>query len=79
VGNSNASRGTTANGGSQFAGSGDVVVTNFFNGVICGLKLPDGVGRYTWTLTGGILYFKLISDPCTRWEVYTDEGWSRTH
>lgn len=73
----------TATGGSQFAGSGDVVVNNneidFFNGAICGLKLPDGVGRYTWTLTRGILYFKLISDPCTRWEVYTDQGWGRTH
>jgi hypothetical protein len=72
----------TASGGKQDAGKGDVVVRNneidFFNGVICGLKLPDGVGRYTWTITAGVLYFTLISDPCTRWEVYTHQGWSRT-
>jgi hypothetical protein len=72
----------TASGGTQDAGEGDVVVNNseidFFNGVICGLKLPDGVGRYTWAITDGILYLTLISDPCTRSEVYTKQGWSRT-
>jgi hypothetical protein len=72
----------TASGGKQAAGQGDVVVINheidFYNGVICGLKLPDGVGRYTWTITAGVLYFTLISDPCTRWEVYTHQGWGRT-
>lgn len=72
----------TASGGEQAAGQGNVVVNHneidFFNGVICGLKLPDGVGRYTWTITAGVLYFTLISDPCTRWEVYTRQGWSRT-
>jgi hypothetical protein len=52
------------------AGGGDAVVNNneidFFNGVNCGLQLPDGVGRYTWTLTGGLLTLTLISDPCGR-------------
>jgi hypothetical protein len=71
-----------ASGGKQDAGQGNVVVSNhqidFYNGVICGLKLPDGVGRYTWTITAGVLYFTLISDPCARWEVYTHQGWSRT-
>jgi hypothetical protein len=72
----------TASGGQQAAGQGNVVVSGneivFFNGLVCGLKLPDGVGRYTWTITAGILHFTLISDPCTRWEVYTHQGWSRT-
>jgi hypothetical protein len=71
----------TATGGKQEAGQGDVVVKNseidFFNGVICGLKLPDGVGRYRWAITAGVLHFTLISDPCTRWEVYTHQGWTR--
>jgi hypothetical protein len=71
----------SATGGKQEAGQGNVVVKNneidFFNGVICGLKLPDGVGRYRWAITAGVLQFTLISDPCTRWEVYTHQGWTR--
>lgn len=70
----------SATGGKQEAGQGNVVVKNneidFFNGVICGLKLPDGVGRYRWAITAGVLQFTLISDPCTRWEVYTHQGWT---
>jgi hypothetical protein len=66
---------------------GDVVVNNneidFFNGVYCelnqGLHLPDGVGRYTWKVTGGLLYLTLISDPCTRSHFFYYQGWSRTH
>jgi Fibronectin type III domain len=57
--------------GTQFAGSGDVIVNHteidFFNGGVCGLPLPDGVGRYKWTLTGGVLHFTpLNQDPCDR-------------
>jgi hypothetical protein len=53
------------------SGTGDVVVNNteidFFNGVVCALQLPDGVGRYKWTLRGGVLQFKLLNhDPCNR-------------
>jgi hypothetical protein len=67
--------------------TGDVVVNNneidFFNGVYCelnqGLHLPDGVGRYTWKLTGGLLYLTNISDPCTRSHFLSYQGWSRTH
>jgi hypothetical protein len=67
--------------------AGDVVVNNneidFFNGVYCevnqGLYLPDGVGRYTWKVTGGLLYLTLISDPCTRSHFFSYQGWSRTH
>jgi hypothetical protein len=63
-------------------GTGDAVVNNnemdFFNGVNCGLQLPDGVGRYTWTLTRGLLIFTLISDPCGRSPDLSQQGWSRT-
>jgi hypothetical protein len=38
----------------------------------------DAVGRYTWRVTAGVLYFTLISDPCSRKIVYTDRGWTRT-
>jgi hypothetical protein len=72
----------TAQGGTLGSGSGNVVVNNneidFFNGVLCGLKLPDGVGRYTWTLTGGLLTLTLISDPCERPAAYTSGSFSRT-
>jgi hypothetical protein len=81
---------TGAGGRGQYAGSGDVVVNDngidVFNGALCGLQLPDGVGRYKWTLTGGVLHFTLISDPCSRYEVLAYQGygpypasdWSRT-
>jgi hypothetical protein len=72
----------SAKGGRQEAGQGDVVVNNneidFFNGVLCGRHLPDGVGRYRWALTGGVLYLTLISDPCPRPGPLVYEGWSRT-
>jgi hypothetical protein len=68
---------STALGGTQSGGQGNVVVNHseidFFNG-IC-----DGVGRYKWSIAGGVLRFTLISDPCTRSEVLTDQSWSRTH
>jgi hypothetical protein len=59
--------------------AGDVVVNNteidFFNSP-CGIGLADGgVGRYTWTLTGGILHFAPVKqagyfgDPCGRLEL----------
>jgi hypothetical protein len=72
----------SAKGGRQEAGQGDVVVNNneidFFNGVLCGRQLPDGVGRYRWALTGGLLYLTLISDPCPRPGPLVYQGWSRT-
>ena len=37
----------------------------FFNAAICGLQLPDGVGRYRWTIEGKRLHFELIGEePC---------------
>jgi hypothetical protein len=76
-----------ANPGREDLGLGDVVVNkdeiDFFNGVYCevnqGLHLPDGVGRYAWKLTGGLLYLTNISDPCTRSHFFSYQGWSRTH
>jgi hypothetical protein len=63
-------------------GSGNIVVNNdeidFFNGGNCGLYLPDGVGRYKWTLTGGSLRLKsLDQDPCPR-DGVLNQTWSRT-
>jgi hypothetical protein len=38
---------------------------DFYNGDVCGISLPGGVGRYQWTLQAGILHFTpLIDDPC---------------
>ena len=64
--------------------SGDVVVNkaeiDFFSADVCGLKLPDGVGRYTWTLTGGVLHFAAMKpDPCPRGTYWLDHrDYSRT-
>jgi hypothetical protein len=51
--------------------SGDVVVNgteiDFFSSDVCGLQLPDGVGRYMWTLASGVLHFApLNEDRCPR-------------
>src|ERR1700730_8228937 len=38
---------------------------DFFNGDVCGIPLPGGVGRYRWSLQNGVLYLTpLNSDPC---------------
>jgi mannose-6-phosphate isomerase-like protein (cupin superfamily) len=52
-------------------GRGDIVVNgneiDFFNGDACGLQLPQGVGRYTWKLTGTTLTFTGVTvDRCGR-------------
>jgi hypothetical protein len=62
---------------------GDVVVNrteiDFFNGPACGLKLPQGVGRYTWMVTGDVLSFvALAPDPCPRTAWLADQSYSRT-
>lgn len=39
---------------------------DFYNGSYCGIKLPGGVGRYRWSISGGLLRFEpLAPDPCT--------------
>jgi hypothetical protein len=63
-------------------GGGDAVVNgaeiDFFNGQACSLELPEGVGRYTWTLTGGVLHFTpLNQDPCPRAPILANESYSR--
>jgi hypothetical protein len=52
---------------------------DFFNGIYCAIPLPGGIGRYTWKLTGGLLYLTNISDPCTRAHFFSYQGWSRSH
>jgi hypothetical protein len=59
------------------ASTGDVVVNgdeiDFFDASVCGLKLPEGVGRYRWRLTAGVLHFALLAtDPCGRVAVLKD-------
>jgi hypothetical protein len=65
--------------------AGSVVVNNneidLFSEIsgepFCHPQLPDGVGRYAWTLTGGVLHFTMISDPCGRIE-FADQTYIRT-
>jgi hypothetical protein len=65
--------------------TGEVAVNkaeiDFFNADVCGLKLPNGVGRYGWTLTGGLLRFTALSpDPCPRGPAWLDKRtYSRTN
>ena len=70
-----------ATGGIAVPSQGNVVVNSnemdFFNSVYCG-PLPSGLGRFTWRVTAGVLYFTLISDECTRAHVLTNKGWTRT-
>lgn len=48
---------------SEFVVNGDEI--DFYNGRMCGLRLPDGVGRYRWSITDGLLRFvPLTPDPC---------------
>jgi hypothetical protein len=51
----------------------------FFNGSVCAIPLPGGIGRYRWTITAGILVFSpLNSDPCPRADFLADPiGWQR--
>jgi hypothetical protein len=38
---------------------------DFFNGSMCRISLPGGVGRYRWSLRSGVLEFApLNADPC---------------
>jgi hypothetical protein len=57
--------------------TGEVVVNkteiDLFNADVCGLKLPDGVGRYGWTLIGALLHFTALNpDPCPRGAAWFD-------
>jgi hypothetical protein len=64
------------------SGGGDAVVNgteiDFFNAQGCGLQFPDGVGRYTWTLTGGVLHFTSMNqDPCPRSPILANQSYGR--
>jgi hypothetical protein len=48
---------------------GDLVVDGdeilFYNAAICGLTLPDGIGRYRWAVDHDALRFELVGkEPC---------------
>ena len=49
--------------------NGDLAVDGnevlFYNAAICGLTLPEGVGRYRWAVEGNTLRFDLLGqEPC---------------
>ena len=65
----------------EVGASGNVVVNGneifFFSGTGCGAYLPDGIGRYTWSLTAASeLRIVRIEDPCGRSSL--NDVWSRT-
>ena len=58
--------------------NGNVVVNRneilFFNGSGCGMPLPDGIGRYSWTLSDREVHFVALSrDPCSRGDLLADD------
>jgi hypothetical protein len=71
-----------ATGGIVVPSQGNVVANgnemDFYNSAYCGIQLPAGLGRFTWRVTAGVLYFTMISDTCTRAHVLTNRGWTRT-
>jgi hypothetical protein len=71
-----------ASGGIVVPSQGNVVANgnemDFYNSDYCGLQLPAGLGRFTWRVTVGVLYFTVISDTCSRANVLTNRGWTRT-
>jgi hypothetical protein len=73
---------TYAFSGTYPEGGGDVVVNNteidFYTSLSCPND-PFFIGRYRWTLTGGVLHFKsLNNDPCARHSYLANENFYRT-
>jgi hypothetical protein len=64
--------------------SGNVVVNggeiDFFNGSGCGLTLPDGIGRYGWTLKNAnqLQFTAINADPCGRVDILAGATWTRS-
>ena len=63
-------------------GNGDIVVNgqeiDFFSGTLCSLALPQGVGRYRWTLQGVHLHLApLNTDPCGRIGLLTNQTFTK--
>jgi hypothetical protein len=52
---------------------------DFFNGSVCAIPLPGGIGRYRWSIsTGSLIFSPLNSDPCPRAPFLADpKGWQR--
>jgi hypothetical protein len=55
----------------ESGGAGNIVVNgneiDVFNGGGCGAYLPEGIGRYSWSLSGASLHLvALAPDPCGR-------------
>jgi hypothetical protein len=52
---------------------------DFYNGTLCTIALPGGIGKYRWTISAGLLIFSpLNSDPCPRAPYLADpKGWQR--
>ena len=71
---------TAGPGGS---GVGNLVVNgseiDFYNGSVCYISLPGGIGKYRWTISAGVLTLTpLNSDPCPRASYWADpKGWQR--
>jgi hypothetical protein len=65
------------------SGYGNVVAKgseiDFFNGSQCNSPLPAGIGKYRWTISGGLLMFSpLNTDPCPRAPYLADlKGWQK--
>ncbi len=79
------SAGTMRLSGNTYAfgqSNGNVVVNGneiaFFNGTGCGISLPGGVGRYSWTLRGADVSFVALSpDPCGRSDLLAGATWTK--
>jgi hypothetical protein len=53
---------------------------DFYNAGPCNLQLPDGVGRYSWKITGEELLLTPIEyDPCGRREYLANVTFTRVH
>ena len=69
-------------GGIYAPSQGNVVANrnemDFYNSSYCDFEMAGALGRYTWRVTAGVLYFTLISDTCSRALVLTNRGWTRT-
>ena len=79
------SAGTMRLAGNTYAfgqSNGNVVVNGteiaFFNGSGCGISLPGGVGRYSWTVSGSEAHFEALSpDPCGRSDLLAGVTWTK--
>ena len=63
--------------------SGDIGVSgneiDFFNADQCGRTLPDGVGRYAWSVLGNVLHLTALNqDPCGRTNHLAVQSFIRT-